>query len=82
MASTASRNGKTTFCFFSLNFSNNAGIQAEAYVSNRFFNPLANIAIHLAAIPTIITFESFVIIYQTIKIIFCRAKYNKIIHQN
>lgn len=64
MASTASRRGKTTFCFFSLNFSNNAGIQADAYVSKRFFSPLANIAIHFAAMPTIMTFESLVIIYR------------------
>lgn len=69
MASTASRKGKTTFCFFSLNFSNNPGIQAEAYVSNRFFNPLANIVMHLAAIPTIITFVSFVIIYKKNKLL-------------
>lgn len=66
MASTVSRKGKRTFCFFSLNFSNKAGIQTRVYISNRFFNLLAKLVKHLAAMPIIVTFVSFVIIYSTI----------------
>lgn len=60
----ASLSDKIMIRFFSLNFFNNIFRQVEAYVSNFFFNPLANNSMHLAASLTVITFKSCSIIYK------------------
>lgn len=59
MASIASRIAVTTFCFFSLNFSNKAGTHAGAYVEKRFFKPFAKPAKQRPAIETTTTLLSF-----------------------
>ena len=60
-ASIASLKDVTTFCFFSLNFSNIAETIDDAYGENFVRNPVANPVTHLPANATTTTLLSLVI---------------------